>query len=355
MKKHYLILLLSFYMLEARSMEFTSAKTYARVENNLSKAEEWGLKALEKEPENSFIAFFLAKEVFLPQKKQKKAGEMLILASSLPDSRLEKPFRLGEIRYKMVHQVLKLYSNDFINFAISDYNQKDYLSAMEKLDIAIELDNKNSSAYMFKAEIEYEQNNKLEESIALINKAIELSKNDNEKNEFHFKKIAYLRKEKQYEEVKDMLTDFLTNSPDDIIANRELFLLYIDMNLLDKAINIGFPLLEIMEEDPNIAMDLISETAYNLGICYRNKASEIYNNIITYQSDTEKTNAKTNDFIDAANSAKELYQTAKDYFQTSTNYDENEISNAKELKKDMRKMRKKIDNDIIPLLEGFLK
>ena len=59
-------------MLEARSMEFTSAKTYARVENNLSKAEEWGLKALEKEPENSFIAFFLAKEVFLPQKKQNK-------------------------------------------------------------------------------------------------------------------------------------------------------------------------------------------------------------------------------------------------------------------------------------------
>ena len=127
------------------------------------------------------------------------------------------------------------------------------------------------------------------------------------------------------------------------------------MNLLDKAINIGSPLLEIMEEDPNIAMDLISETAYNLGICYRNKASEIYNNIITYQSDTKKTNAKTNDFIDAANSAKELYQTAKDYFQTSTNYDENEISNAKELKKDMRKMHKKIDNDIIPLLEGFLK
>ena len=110
-----------------------------------------------------------------------------------------------------------------------------------------------------------------------------------------------------------------------------------------------------MEEDTNIEMDLISETAYILGICYRNKASQIYNEILTYQSATEQTNEKTQDLINSANEAKEFYEIAKNYFQTSVNYDEKGRFDAKELKKDMRKMRKKISNEILPLLEGFIK
>ena len=55
----------------ATSMEYRSAKTAARSERNLNRAEEWGLKALamEEHANDASVAFFLATEVYLPQKK----------------------------------------------------------------------------------------------------------------------------------------------------------------------------------------------------------------------------------------------------------------------------------------------
>ena len=41
------------------SFEFNSAKTYARIDRDLKAAEEWGLKALEMEPNNALVAYFL--------------------------------------------------------------------------------------------------------------------------------------------------------------------------------------------------------------------------------------------------------------------------------------------------------
>ena len=60
----------------AMSMEFNSARSYARIEDNLEEAEKWGLKALEIEPDNAQIPYFLAIEVYRPQKKYDKVGEM---------------------------------------------------------------------------------------------------------------------------------------------------------------------------------------------------------------------------------------------------------------------------------------
>ena len=58
------------------SMEFNSAKTYVRVEKNLIEGEEWALKALDKEPDNAQIPFFLAIEVYRPQKEYNKMNAM---------------------------------------------------------------------------------------------------------------------------------------------------------------------------------------------------------------------------------------------------------------------------------------
>ena len=60
------------------SMEFTSAKTAARTERNLQKAEEWGLKALnvESDSNNALVPYFLAVDVYRPQKKWIKMAEM---------------------------------------------------------------------------------------------------------------------------------------------------------------------------------------------------------------------------------------------------------------------------------------
>ncbi len=63
----------------ARSMEFTTAKTSARSEKNLKKAEEYGLQALamEAHANDASVPYFLAIEIYKPQKNGVKMAEML--------------------------------------------------------------------------------------------------------------------------------------------------------------------------------------------------------------------------------------------------------------------------------------
>ena len=53
--------------------------------------------------------------------------------------------------------------------------------------------------------------------------------------------------------------------------------------------------------------------------------------------------------------AKDFYSSAKDYYRLSLDYDENSSTITKEYKKKMRKDIRKIDEQIIPTLEGMLK
>ena len=110
-----------------------------------------------------------------------------------------------------------------------------------------------------------------------------------------------------------------------------------------------------MENDPNIKMSLISECAFNLAILYRNKGAIIYNEIIKYFSDTEISNEKTNNQLIDSKTTLEYYQNAKDYFQLSLDYDEEGSETTKQFKKEMRKIMKKMKNEIIPSLESLLK
>ena len=76
------------------SYEFNSAKTYARIDKDLKAAEEWGLKALEMEPNNALIPYFLATEVYKPLKKPSKTAEMYIEALQRTENlKLDRPFK----------------------------------------------------------------------------------------------------------------------------------------------------------------------------------------------------------------------------------------------------------------------
>ena len=63
----------------ARSMEFTSAKTSARSEKNFKKAEEYGVKALNMDihANDASVPYFLAIEIYKPQRKWIKMADML--------------------------------------------------------------------------------------------------------------------------------------------------------------------------------------------------------------------------------------------------------------------------------------
>ena len=86
------------------SMEFNSARSYARIEDNLEEAEKWALVALEKEPDNAQIPYFLAIEVYRPQKKYDRVGEMYKEALKRNSNlELEQPFKSGEKIIKTIH------------------------------------------------------------------------------------------------------------------------------------------------------------------------------------------------------------------------------------------------------------
>ena len=72
-KYYFLILSILITALCARSMEFNSCKTYVKVEKNLKKGEEFGLLALDKEPDNAYIPYYIARFIYRPQKRREEA------------------------------------------------------------------------------------------------------------------------------------------------------------------------------------------------------------------------------------------------------------------------------------------
>ena len=123
-----------------------------------------------------------------------------------------------------------------------------------------------------------------------------------------------------------------------------------------KKLELGEELFIAMEEDPTISMKALSSLAFNIAACFNQKADETYNGIIDYFSiDKEKTNELTQLNLDEAETAKDYYSSAKDYYRLSLDYDEGSSEITKGYKRKMRKDIRKIDEQIIPALEGLLK
>ena len=272
------ITVISFLQAARTSMEFTSAKTYARIERNLVKAAEFGLLALDKEPDNSYIPYFLAKEVFMMQKNKKEAGRMFIEALNRPDKNLEKPFQIGKIKYKTVHQAIPLYADEFYNAAIDYYNKQLFDETQIMIDYCLNLDEKHIRSYMLLSEIE-SKSNSISKAIEYLDKALEHSTIEKQIFDLKLQKSTYLRKEKNFKKAKKILSELTSQKEfeNDIILKRSLFFLYIDMNEIEIAIPYGIDLLDQMENDSNIKMALIAECAFNLAILYRNRGATIYN------------------------------------------------------------------------------
>ena len=99
-KLAYLYLLITLFLINgcvSTSMEYRST-TAARSEKNL-KNEDWGLKALEIETDslNAHVPYFLAIEVYRPQKEWLKMAEMLDEAINRnPNQKLERPIILDD-------------------------------------------------------------------------------------------------------------------------------------------------------------------------------------------------------------------------------------------------------------------
>ncbi len=108
----------------AMSMEFNSARSYVRIENNLEEGEKWALMALDIEPDNAQVPYFLAVEVYRPQKNYDKMGEMFQEALKRNSNlQLEQPFKSGNKIISTIHEAIRNEASTYYNKASTYYNK----------------------------------------------------------------------------------------------------------------------------------------------------------------------------------------------------------------------------------------
>ena len=355
---YFYIMLFSFLITIAysRSMEFTSCKTYTNVEKNLEAAEEWGLKALEVEPDNSYIPFFIGQFIYRKQKRRLEAGKMFLDALNKSDTRLESPFRIGKDTWiNTVHQAITREAYNWFNYGVEASEKGQYDDAVEHFMIASKLDSGlTGSCYNAIATIYYSNKKDLNKALEFIDIALNETKDEKIILELKINKATYLRKNNKLDEAAEILS----NIPNDELnksAKYELFLLHMDSNDCPSAITLGKALFIDMEIDPKVSMGALSELAFNIGVCFNQEADRMYNQLIDYLGAEIHSNDLTTIELERCEETKESYSSAKEYFRTSLNYDETSSETTKAYKKEMRANIRKVDEQIIPTLESLLK
>ena len=142
------------------SFEFNSAKTYARIDRDLKEAEAWGLKAMEIEPNNALIPYFLAVEVYRPMKKKDKVIQMYTEALNRTENLiLDRPFKVEGIFINNVHDAIKNEASVISNEAIVLYNKGKKSKALPKFELSMALNPNIIQNYIALADISYENEN----------------------------------------------------------------------------------------------------------------------------------------------------------------------------------------------------
>ena len=122
------------------SMEFNSARSYVRIEDNLEEGESWALLALDIEPDNAQIPYFLATEIYRPQKNGKKMVEMYreaLRRNSNLD--LENPFKSGDEIIRTIHEAIKNEAREIYNKGTKYYSKGKKKKAEQQFKLSINL------------------------------------------------------------------------------------------------------------------------------------------------------------------------------------------------------------------------
>ena len=344
------IILLLYSCFASMSMEFNSARTYARIEDNLIEAEKWGLRAMEVEPENSQVPWFLANEVYRPQKKKDKVAQMFKAALNRKDSNLERPFKSGDQTISTVHQAIRNEAASIHNDGTKLLSRGKKNKAITKFLFSMSLNPNLIENYIILSDIEYESNN-IEQAIKYVEEATKVDKNN---IQLIFRIVKYAKLDKNY----DLAISSLKNiDPDDeemqIMIDREIFMIYIDMEDYIKAIEHGKMLVDNMLENTDIEDLVLSEACYNLAICNRYKGYELYNSVVDVINSATDNKDLLQNALDDANSSIEYFSSSKERFFDASSFnpdDKTSSNNAKELNKIIKQLKRLF----IPSLEEKL-
>ena len=334
------IILFLYSCFASMSMEFNSARTYARIEDNLVEAEKRALKAMQEEPENSAVPWLLANEVYRPQKKTDKVAEMFKEALKRKDANLERPLNVGGEIITTVHGAIKNEAATIHNDGARLLSRGRKNKAISKFIFSMNLNPNLIENYIVLSDIEYENNN-IEQAIKYIEQATEIDKDN---IQLIFRIVKYAKLDKNYDLAVSTLKNISTEDKEmKLMIDREIFMTYIDMENYLEAINFGTILVEGMLDNTDIEDLVLSEACYNLAICNRYKGYELYNSVVDVINSATDDKDLLGKALDDANRSIEYFSVSKERFFDASSFnpdDKTSSNNAKELNTIIKQLKK---------------
>ncbi len=342
-----IILILTFW--GCNSPEFTSLKMYVQ-ENNLEKAEEQGLLALEKEPDNALIPYILAVDVYLKQKQYEKMAEMFEEALRRnPEQKLESPFIVEGEYIGTVEQAISIYRDqewgEAFNEGVRLYNEQDIDGAIKKFELAVLILPTDGRTYGTLSALYLNRDN-VDKARELIKKGLKYAPED---EQVLLAAASLAKQEKDNLKAIDYFKAAIKVSKDPGPIMRNLIFLYIDLEDYEQAIEYS---MEAMKEYPFDA-----DIYYNVGVLYQKMALNAFDKArddFLVQADLEHPEqAKLQEIYDGFYSSLKYSQEAKDYFQQTVDL-ETEDTGATKAVKEMKKLIEQLRNIFLPAVEELM-
>ena len=346
-----LIILFLYSCFGAMSMEFNSARSYVRIENNLEQGEIWGLKALEIEPDNAQVPYFLAVEVYRPQKNYDKMGEMFQEALKRNSNLdLEQPFKSGNEIIKTIHQAIRNESRTYYNKASNYYNKGKKKKAEKTFKMSMSLNPELIDNYIALSDMAYE-NNDMDKAIAYLDEASKINSNN---FELVVRKAKYQREMKKYDLAVSTLKNInIDNNQIRIMLDKEIFMIYLEQERYADAVQIGAIIVEDMFNSTDIEDKVLAETCYNVAICYRYLGYESYNVMVDAINEGITDKEILSEVLEKADIALGYFKTAKERFYDASSFDADDQKSTT-YAKDLNKLIKSIKTIFKPQLKELI-
>ena len=308
------------------SVEFTSAKTKARSERNLKDAENYALQALslEAHAQDAQVPYFLATEIYKPQKNWTKVVEMFDEAMKRDsEAMLLQPLMYNnEPIYKMQDQINIYYKNElwFILFNKAVKMYEDDLTDPEiinLLELAMYVDPNNVKAYILLATT-YNINENLNAAKELINNALKLESLEVEEKARLCSILAeFYKQENNYSDGIDSYMqayDFYKSIDDtDGVMSSMVGILGLNLLLEDWLKSIQWAE-KIYEDFYLVSEENEIDILFNISLAYNNAASSYYNIAGEVFNSDNPTRAALQESMNNYNIAFEYFDIARDFF-----------------------------------------
>tara|TARA_Y100000994_G_scaffold211137_1_gene185320 strand:- start:364 stop:1401 length:1038 start_codon:yes stop_codon:yes gene_type:complete len=338
-------------------MEFRSAKSAARAEKNLQRGEEWALKALDIEPGNALIPYFLATEIYKPQERWDEMANMLNEAEKRnAEQKLEKPIILDpdnitkETLLLTVGQGVQAYREEawtmIFNQAIELMNSGTNEIALGKLELCLKMDSSRPETYNALVGY-YAEKGDLETARSYVQTGLDV----NPTAELYEINAKLLQNQKLLKDAEGMYLKAMSLVTDDekiLGIKKQLIFVYIDMNDNQKAIDISNELLDIYYDDPDLY--------FNVGVLYQRLATKIYDDAASAYLAFNNGDSKI-DIPSMYNQFKECMsygKQSKEKFLEANDL-ETEDTGSREAAAEMRKLVKQIKEIYLPSIEEMAK